>query len=328
MSDRATVLIIDDDATSARPLRESVERFGYAAIVALTWTEAIRVFASDTTVDIVLMDAVMPTVDGFKLTKILRSRSKSYVPIVFTTALNDYNSRERSVAAGADDVLSKPVDPLELKLRLTAMLRIRKLTVELEHRRGEMETIAMRDQLTGLQNRRSFDENLSNEIARARRYGRPLGLLVADIDHFKQVNDTLGHDLGDELLEQLGRLLLSQVRAPDMAFRYGGEEFVILTPETQSGLAMNLAERIRLGFKTRSSSLSTGVQTLSIGIADTSMIAGEVTGRKLFKLADAALFDAKRAGRNRVEIATRALEDLGATGEFEQLPPKNGDDAS
>lgn len=309
MSERANVLVIDDDPTSAERLKEAVERFHHRARVALTWTEAVRVFSSEH-IDIVLMDAVMPTVDGYKLTKIFRNRSKSYVPIVFTTALNDLNSRERCVTAGADDVLTKPVDPSELNLRLTAMLRIRKLTLELEARRGEMETIAMRDQLTGLLNRRAFDDNLRNEIARARRYGRPLGLMVVDIDLFKRVNDTQGHDRGDELLSQLGHLMLSQVRAPDMAFRYGGEEFVILTPETESKLAINLAERIRLGFKTRSSSLPTGTQTLSIGIADTSMLdrSREITGRRLFKLADAALYGAKRGGRNRVEVATSALE--------------------
>lgn len=312
----AQVLVIDDDPTSAEALKSAVEACGHTANIALTWTEAVRVFSCET-VDIVLMDAVMPTVDGYKLTQILRSRSRNYVPIVFTTGLNDMRARERCVAAGADDVLTKPVDPPELNLRLMAMLRIRKLTLELEARRGEMATIAMRDQLTGLQNRRSFDENLRHEIARARRYGRPLGLMVADIDHFKKVNDTMGHDLGDELLQQLGHLMLSQVRAPDMAFRYGGEEFVILTPETESNLALNLAERVRLGFKTRSNSLSTGPQTLSIGLADTSMLTQEITGRQLFKIADTALYEAKRSGRDRVCVAKRQGDPFATTRPYE-----------
>ena len=136
----AQVLVIDDDPTSARALKTAVEACGHAASIALPWTEAVRMFSRDA-VDIVLMDAVMPTVDGYKLTQILRSRSRSYVPIVFTTGLNDMRARERCVAAGADDVLTKPVDPPELNLRLMAMLRIRKLTLELETRRGEMATI-------------------------------------------------------------------------------------------------------------------------------------------------------------------------------------------
>lgn len=296
------ILVVDDDITSARYLEAQLRDDGHEVDLAHTWTDAIRKFGHGA-FDLVMMDAVMPTVDGFKLTKMLRKRAHSYVPVVFVTSLDNQRARERGLAAGADDMLSKPVDDLELRMRVAAMLRIRRLTTELEQRHAKLAQLAHSDALTGLGNRRSFDEQLDEELRRATRYHRPVSLIVADIDRFKLVNDNQGHAVGDELLRCLGELLSREVRAPDSAFRYGGEEFVILTPETKAEGASRLAERLRLAFAEASPRTSAGAQTISMGVADTEMVEDTEDAAALFELADQALYRAKVLGRNRVEVS-------------------------
>lgn len=296
------ILVVDDDPASARFLAEQLESFGHTVSVAHTWTDAIRQFGHGEH-DLIMMDAVMPTVDGFKLTKILRRRSSGYVPVVFVTSLDNQRARERGLAAGADDMLSKPVDDLELRMRVTAMLRIRGLTAELEAKHARLAALAHSDALTGLGNRRSFDQQLAEELRRAARYNRRVGIIVADIDKFKLVNDNLGHAVGDELLRCLGGLLDREVRAPDSAFRYGGEEFVIITPETDAAGAANLADRLRRAFTVAARTTSAGAQSISMGVADSEMLEDPEDGGRLFELADQALYRAKVLGRDRVEIS-------------------------
>lgn len=298
---RAHVLIVDDDPTCAASLADQVKRLGHDVTVASSWTEAVRVFGREK-FDLVLMDAVMPGVDGFKLTHMLRGRSTSYVPILFVTALGDTRSREQGIHAGADDFLSKPVDDFELRVRLTAMLRIRRLTMDLEAKGKALEEMAHIDELTGIGNRRRFENRLSVELSRARRYEHPLSLLVCDIDHFKSVNDEFGHAVGDEVLQFFGDLLGRQLRSPDAAFRYGGEEFVVLTPETESVAARLLADRLREVFEQDSGTTSAGRRTISIGVSGTDVLGPEVAASQLFETADKALYRAKQNGRNRVYV--------------------------
>jgi len=300
-------LVVDDDISSARYLANQLGADGPEVELAHTWTDAIRKFGHGA-FDLVMMDAVMPTVDGFKLTQMLRRRANTYVPVVFVTGLDNQRARERGLAAGADDMLSKPVDDLELRMRVTAMLRIRGLTTELEARHARLAQLAHSDALTGLGNRRSFDVQLEEELGRAARYHRPVSLIVADIDRFKLVNDNLGHAVGDELLRCLGELLGREVRAPDSAFRYGGEEFVLLAPETKSAGAARLAERVRAAFAEVSKATSAGAQTISMGVADTELIDDSEDAAALFELADQALYRAKVLGRNRVEVSDGHVE--------------------
>lgn len=297
---RAHVLIVDDDAVGARELARTVEEIGHRATLANSWTDAIRNFGAED-VDLVLMDAVMPTVDGFKLTKILRARASSYVPIVFVTGLADASAREQGVAVGADDFLTKPVDALELKVRMTAMLRIRHLTQDLEAKSRALSRLANLDGLTGIENRRSFDDRLPAELDRARRYEHPLSLLMLDIDHFKRVNDRYGHAVGDTVLEFFGRMLNESTRACDLVYRYGGEEFVLIAPETDSAAALVVAERVRHAFELRSPEATrAGPQTVSIGASGTDLWEREVDASDLLYGADMALYQAKSSGRNRV----------------------------
>lgn len=292
----AKILIVDDDPGSAASVAEAVGALGHEAVVAANWTEAVRSFGDD--VDLVFMDAVMPDVDGFKLTRVLRERARAYTPILFLTGLGDADAKQRGMAAGADDFLTKPVDALELRVRLAAMLRIRRLTQELEAERHSYRRMAHIDELTGVPNRRSYDERVATEFSLARSSGRPLCLLLVDIDHFKSINDTLGHGVGDEVLAFTGALLRDVTRRQDWAFRYGGEEFAVLARDTTEPEGCLLAERIRAAFAARSEQTSAGRRTCSIGVV--ALQVSDDTPESLFTRADARLYAAKQGGRDRV----------------------------
>ena len=294
------VLVVDDDPVAAAAIAAIVASLGHEVSVAHSWTEALRRFSPQHT-DLVLMDAVMPNVDGFKLTRLLRARTTSYVPIVFLTGLSDRGSREACVAAGADDFLSKPVDRLELSVRLTAMLRIRVLTQRLEAQSLAMARLARYDSLTGVGNRLTYDERLAAEIARSRRHDRPLALLMMDIDHFKLVNDTYGHRRGDEILAAFGAMLTDITRACDYPCRYGGEEFAVIATETTTANGVHLAERIRTQFRDRTYGHGVGTgQTVSIGVCGSDALDGPLDAEHLKDAADTALYSAKENGRDRV----------------------------
>lgn len=297
---RARVLIVDDEDVTAQAVAKTVRRLGHDAEVVNTWTDALRAFDPLRT-DLILMDAVMPGVDGFKLTRLLRSRSDSYVPIVFLTGLTDHDAKRACVAAGADDFLPKPVDELELSLRLTAMLRIRSLTRRLEAQTVTLDRMARFDALTGVGNRRTFEERLASEIARSRRHHRPLALLMMDLDHFKQVNDDFGHGVGDELLATFGRMLSDITRSCDFPCRYGGEEFAVIATETRTVDAIQLGERIRMQFRERSRMVSAGgPRSVSIGVCGSDVLDCALGADELKEAADTALYRAKHLGRDRV----------------------------
>jgi two-component system cell cycle response regulator len=256
--------------------------------------------------DLVLMDAVMPNMDGLKLTRLLREQSRSYVPVVFLTGQRSAELRDQSIDAGADDFLTKPIDRVELRARLKAMLRIRALTRALEEKTHELERAVRTDPLTRLGNRRSFDERLIAEVARTRRHGHPLALLMFDLDHFKQVNDRFGHLVGDDLLALFGSILREDLRASDLPCRYGGEEFLIIAPETSAERARVVAERIRVKFRMRSGAVGAGgPQTVSVGISASDVLEVQLSERALLAAADDALYRAKENGRDRVEVSRR-----------------------
>ena len=286
-----------------------VQREGHDTFIANTWTEAIELFSKEE-IDLVLMDAVMPTVDGFKLTGILRQRTATYVPVVFITGLADSKSRLKGVESGADDYLVKPIEALELRIRLMAMLRIRRLTRALEVRTHRLAQLANIDNLTGLMNRRSLEERLTDEVSQAILSETSLAALMIDIDHFKAINDRHGHGVGDVVLASVGQVLDETVRATDLAFRYGGEEFIVLCPETTAKHAGELAERIRVLFRQRTEALApAGLQTLSIGVAGTTDLGLSKFSRTtefettLLQTADRALYQAKNEGRDRIVVA-------------------------
>ena len=306
--ERAHILVVDDEPAATEQAVAILRELGHTATVAHGWTEAVRAFDPQIT-DLVLMDAVMPNMDGLQLTRLLREQSRSYVPVVFLTGRGSSELRDQSIDAGADDFLTKPIDRVELRARLKAMLRIRALTRALEEKTRELERAIRTDPLTGLGNRRVFDERLLAEVARSRRYQRPLALLMFDLDHFKQVNDRLGHLVGDDLLALFGSILREDLRASDMPCRYGGEEFLLIAPETTAAQARVVAERIRLRFRERSQAVAAGgPQTVSVGISASDVLEVQLSERTLLAAADDALYRAKDGGRDRVEVGCRPTE--------------------
>jgi len=298
----ARVLVVDDDRLQRTHTMSLVEEWEAHGVGAQTAAEAIRLYRAETP-DIVLLDVVMPDVDGYKLSKLLKADAAGFVPIIMLTALEDLGAKRRGLAAGADEFLTKPIKPIDLKIRVASMLRIRRLAGDLEDANRRLEMLAGLDPLTQLPNRRILKERLEQEFARASRYKRPLSCMMIDVDHFKRVNDDRGHLVGDEVLIRVASTIASTIRKSDLAGRYGGEEFLVIAPETADKGAVTLAERIRETVATGArESSSLPAVTVSIGVATTELGVG--SAQELIGRADKALYAAKDAGRNRVVLAT------------------------
>jgi diguanylate cyclase (GGDEF)-like protein len=296
----ARILIVDDDKAHCGYLARIAKEWDSIPFTAQTTSDALRLYR-DTAPDIVLLDVLMPNIDGYKLAKIFKSDGK-YVPIILLTALEDLDSKRRGLAAGADEFLTKPVNGVDLQIRVASMLRIKRLTNELEDANRQLQTFANIDPLTQLSNRRIVTDRLEHEFARARRYRHPMACLIVDVDHFKAVNDTHGHLVGDGVLARLGATIASTIRTTDIAGRYGGEEFLILAPETPATGAVSLAERLRTAVALAGKdSADLPPVTVSIGIATTELTVA--TSKELLGRADEALYAAKDAGRDRVVVA-------------------------
>ncbi|HEY3359642.1 MAG TPA: diguanylate cyclase [Polyangia bacterium] len=296
------ILILDDDRSVRQLIARMLEEFGYEPVVAANWTEALRLFREDPP-DLVLLDIMMPGVDGYKMAKMFRAQGGAFVPIILLTALEDLQSKRRGMAAGADDFLTKPVSPLELQIRVSSMLRIKVLTDQLARANAQLAELAVTDALTGLYNRRYLYQQIEREFARARRYQRPLACFVLDLDHFKHVNDTFGHQVGDRVLRIVGDVMKASLRNTDLASRFGGEEFVILAPETNAEASLIVAERIRTRIAAQTTAAGPEVPpvTVSIGVCTTAHPQA-ISHEELVRLADEALYRAKNEGRDRVVV--------------------------
>lgn len=303
----ARILVVDDDKTMLNAVSGMVTEAGYTALSAMSWGEALRIFRHDPP-DMVLLDVMMPGIDGFKLTRMFKNEAERiFVPVILITALDDLASKQRGLAAGADDFLTKPVNPVELDLRIKAMLRVKELTDQIQDARQQLAKLAVTDELTGIANRRSLNEALDREFTRAQRYKHAFTVCLLDIDHFKSVNDTYGHGVGDKTLVLAAAVLSDCVRRTDLVGRFGGEEFMILAPETAPLDARVLAERVRAAIERESKAASDLPDiTVSIGIAG--MRTGDYPDvTTLVRLADEALYEAKEGGRNRCVLAPAYL---------------------
>ncbi|HEX4182351.1 MAG TPA: PleD family two-component system response regulator [Caulobacteraceae bacterium] len=254
-------------------------------------------------VDLVIVNAAAKTFDGLRLAAQMRSdEATRHLPIL---AVIDPDERARMVKAleiGINDVLPRPLDPQELAARARTQIKRKRYTDFLRNNLDHSLELAVTDQLTGLHNRRYMVGQLGALVNRAARGGEPVGALLIDLDHFKQINDNFGHDVGDDVLREFAVRLATNVRAVDLPCRYGGEEFVVIMPETSLASAERIAERIRLHvagapFRTAGGKELLTV-TISIGVAAT-LGAGD-TPEALLKRADKAVYDAKAAGRNKV----------------------------
>lgn len=297
------LLVIDDDITIRTLVTEAMSFKGYEVVSFETAEEAIGLLEKGD-VPVALVDINLPGMSGIELLRQFAGNS-SVAFILFTGQTETY-TYEQAIHEGATDFLLKPIRLEELSLRIEKALETRRMWMAQEKLVGELERLAVTDELTGLSNRRRFKEDLKQEVKRAFRYGRPISVLAMDIDRFKKINDKYGHDVGDEALKAIGTLLQSDSRTEDHAYRSGGEEFTVLLPETTMPKATYLAERLREDIQDlRLADYSDLRMTVSIGIAE---YHHEELPAEFFKRADKALYAAKREGRNRVVAVPKACD--------------------
>jgi diguanylate cyclase (GGDEF)-like protein len=297
------VLVADDDAGCRLVLRATVARLGHECRVAADGDEAWRLFQEDPP-DVLITDWMMPGLDGPELCRRVRQLdTDGYTYVILATALGEHENVLEGMEAGADDYLTKPISPFDVRARLVAARRVTELHKELDRLHAELTAQARTDALTGLGNRLRLHEDLEAMHDRAVRYGHAYCVGICDIDDFKQFNDTYGHQAGDDALRKIGRVLNDQSRTGDSAYRYGGEEFLIVLPAQSLLEAMVVLERIRASVQALAiphrTSRAGQVVTISVGISAWEHEQLDTPAAVLAR-ADAALYQSKAAGRNRV----------------------------
>jgi len=298
------ILIIDDSKLArnqiADALRDSALFDEYRE--ANDGLEGFR-FLSETRVDLVICDLEMPRMDGFRFLEMVRARPELQdIPIIILTSSSDRNSKLKGLEQGACDFVTKPFDSAEMVARVKVHLKIKRLQDELRSANEHLKELSITDPLTNLHNRRYVTEALDKEFERAKRKHELLSLVIFDVDYFKLINDSFGHQRGDEVLVAIAAAAQRNLRAFDVVARYGGEEFLFVLPDTPLAGAMVVAERLReevqsLSFAPPMDGLAV---TVSLGVASYPSPQVE-TVSMLLRQADDALYRAKQNGRNRVE---------------------------
>lgn len=302
------VLIAEDDAVSRRLLESSLTRWGYEVVVASDGIEASRLLLVPDAPKLAVLDWLMPGIEGAQLCEdIRRQKPEPYTYIIMLTSKQSREDVIRGLEAGADDYVCKPFDPSELKVRLRTGRRILYLQDQLIGAREALRDLATRDQLTNLWNRSTILSIVGNELARANRESSSIVVMVGDLDHFKQVNDTYGHPTGDEVLRTVAQAMKEVLRPYDSVGRYGGEEFVAVLPGCVRENAASHGERLRAAISRLEIATPAGMirPTMSLGVAVADRHA-PLDAHDLIVAADTALYEAKRAGRNRVVVAEPA----------------------
>jgi len=298
---KQTILIVDDLRTNALVLAKILQP-EWSIKTAFDGPSALQLAIEDPVPNIILLDAKMPGMDGYEVCKRLKQSPETRdIPVMFITALDDQKDEEYGLGLGAVDYIVKPVNGPIVKARIRNHIALQQALADLALKNEELEEIAIRDKLTGLYNRRKLDESFAIEVSRAERYDRPLSVIMVDVDFFKAVNDTHGHPVGDAVLVETAERLLAALRTSDIPGRWGGEEFLIICPETPLEIAVQLAERLRIDYE-QSEFPVVGRLTASFGVS--AHHAGQRVDDILLG-ADEALYRAKKNGRNGVEQEER-----------------------
>ncbi len=305
MSNSFPILIAEDSPVSRKLLEKQLIKAGYEVVSVENGRQALQRFDEDF-FPIVLTDWMMPEMDGLQLCRALRENDyPGYVFIILLTGKDSKDDIIAGLEAGADDYLTKPFNKAELIARINTGKRILELERSLKKANDEIRILSVTDPLTGCYNRGYLSERLIQEIKRSRRYGHLLSIVLCDIDHFKNVNDTYGHQAGDQVLKDFVRCMTGMIRSGiDWLARYGGEEFLIVLPETDIKGAGFLSERIRKELPQKATKIQ-GAEipiTASFGIAgfDPSTPDEMISIESMINLADKYLYQAKQEGRNRV----------------------------
>lgn len=304
------VLIAEDTRSIRMIIAATVNNAGHEVIEASNGCEAVQMLKATDGIDLIVMDAEMPHMDGFEATSIIRKHNdEDWIPIIFLSAHDEDDYIQKALDVGADVYLQKPINAVQLLGQIRALERIVIMKTKLHEINGELqnvnrvlENMARLDGLTQIANRRSFDERIEVEIARCHRNGSNLSLMMCDIDCFKQYNDTYGHLAGDTALKKVARTIEENFnRATDMVARYGGEEFVVLLPDTSVEDAYRMAEsmlsavlKLQIPHK---ASKAVDTVSISVGVASSNATT-PLSIEELISRADVALYKAKKDGRN------------------------------
>ena len=291
------ILIVDDDSSVRNPMNEFIKLSGYNSFGASSAEEAIDILKT-TSMQVVITDVMLPEMGGFELTEHITQEYDSAVIVI--TGYSDIYSYEEAIKMGASDFIVKPVRFEELLLRLKKVIAERELANDRGRMMEKLQKLAITDGLTKLHNSRSFYSQLEVEVDRFNRYKRSLALLLMDIDHFKKYNDSYGHLEGDKALVKIAQIIKSCLRKLDSAYRYGGEEFTVILPETSCEEAQTVAQRIKSALKDENFMPQHGKEakiTISIGV--TEYFPGEQLS-EFIQRADKAMYLSKEKGRNKV----------------------------
>jgi len=308
----ALVLVVDDSPSIRAQIKSVLQRVdGFDEFIeAGDGLQAFKLMV-DRHPDLVVCDLIMPVFDGLKFLALRATRPDlANIPVVMLTAEGDANRKVEVFDQGASDYVTKPFNDRELLARVRVHYRLKIVQDELREANKRLESLADTDGLTGLFNRRYFDALLLRELQRTARYKTPLGVVLLDLDHFKSVNDTYGHVMGDEVLRNVGQIVSSSVRVTDSAARYGGEEIGIVFTQTSALGVSEVTERLRVRlaefrhvFGERSVQCSA-----SFGISVCDGHGAPPSATEIVERADRALYRAKRTGRNRVVVWTPELD--------------------
>jgi two-component system cell cycle response regulator len=293
-----TVLIADDSLVIRAVVRNGLEEEGYRVIEADDGLAALEQCRQDPP-DVVLLDIEMPGLDGYQvLSELKRDDELKTIPVVFLTSRAGMDDMVAGLRRGAHDYLKKPFETAELLARVASALHVKKLQNELQRRNAELDRMSRTDGLTGLYNRWHLDQELARLHNDAVRHGDPLCVLLLDLDHFKQVNDVYGHAAGDLVLRAFADRMLGELRAGDIAGRWGGEEFLVILPRTEIDGALDAAERIRLTIGREP--VAAAGEDIKVTVSGGCALGPGASPDALVHLADRCLYQAKLAGRNQV----------------------------
>jgi diguanylate cyclase (GGDEF)-like protein len=299
------ILVVDDEVNVLKVLMAFLTKTGFKAESASNAEEAEEILKKKK-IDLVLTDIVLPGTDGIKLTKNIKKKYK--LDVIVMTGYSAKYSYEDAIKNGASDLIFKPVKMNELVLRINRVIKERSLLDERDRMIKELKRLTIQDSLTGLYNSRHFFDQLDKEIKRSDRYLHPISLIFIDMDNFKEINDTYGHMTGDKILALTAKKIKACLRSNDSAFRFAGDEFTIILPESTSSKAKFVADRI-LSKITNESFLIDGIEisniTPSIGIAEYQRNEGF---QQFVHRADVTMYEAKQCGGNRALISSAANE--------------------
>jgi diguanylate cyclase (GGDEF)-like protein len=302
------ILVVDDDIVSRTVVQKYLLKAGFEVLCAGNGKEAMAIFSRQFC-PIVLTDWMMPEITGPQLCRMIReTKTDGYVFIILITSRDSKTDIVSGLEAGADDYLTKPIHQAELIARINTGVRILKLEKSLKRANDEIRLLSITDPLTGCFNRAYLGEQFPQELSRSKRYKHPLAVVLADLDHFKKINDTYGHQVGDSVLKSIAQCIIGQTREKiDWTVRYGGEEFLIILPETDCVGTQIMAERVRMAVS------RVTVQAGEAQIHITASFGGTCVNfrqkesaatamEELINKADEQLYRSKREGRNQVNV--------------------------